>query len=101
MIFIPLVIYYIYQKKKEKKLLSFDTIFLVCLLLFIGLLTLGVKFEKVSEYFLMKNYYALWLVLIYINFKALMYIFEKTIEKWDFISLPKIHYISIYLYNFK
>ncbi len=77
LIFIPLVIYYIYQKKKEKKLLSFDTIFLVCLLLFIGLLALGVKFEKVSEYFLMKNYYALWLVLIYINFKALMYIFEE------------------------
>ncbi len=77
LIFLPIVVYYIYKKKKEKKILSFDIIMLVFLLAFIGLLGLGVKFEKVSEYFLMKNYYALWLVLIYISFKSLMYIFEK------------------------
>ena len=75
LLLIPLVIYYIYKKIKEKDLLSFDMIFLTFTILFIGVLTIGLKFEKVSEYFLMKNYYALWLILIYINFKALMYLF--------------------------
>ena len=32
---------------------------------------------RVSTYFLMKNYYALWIVLIYINFRSLMHIFDK------------------------
>ncbi len=81
LLLIPLVIYYIYRKIKEKEFLCFDTIFLTFLLLFIGVLAIGLKLEKVSEYFLMKNYYALWLIMIYINFKALMYIFEKDIIK--------------------
>ncbi len=74
---IPLAIYYIVRKTKEGKIFSFDIITLVILLIFIGILKIGQIYEKVSVYFIMKNYYALWLFLIYMNFRALMYIFEK------------------------
>lgn len=42
------------------------------------LLLLGVNVGRVSVYFLMKNYYALWIIAIYMSFKGLMYIFEKS-----------------------
>lgn len=78
---LPLAIYYIYRRVKEKNYFSYDIIFLVFLLLFIGILGLGVKFEKVSVYFLMKNYYALWFILFYMNFRGLMYIYKSNKAK--------------------
>ena len=75
---IPLTLYYILKKRKEKKLISFDTILLISTLVFMEILLIGIGFHKVSEYYYMKNYYALWIILIYINFKALMYIFQKS-----------------------
>lgn len=77
LLFIPLTIWHIIRSIKEKKLLSFDIIFLLFLVLFIGLLVVGIQFGKVSPYYTMKNYYILWLVLIYINFKQLMNLFEE------------------------
>lgn len=74
---IPLAVYYIFKKRKEKKLISFDTILLISTLVFMEILLVGIGFHKVSEYYYMKNYYALWIILIYINFKSLMCIFEK------------------------
>lgn len=74
---IPIAIYYIYKKIKEKEYFSYDILFFIFALLFIGILGLGVVFEKVSTYFLMKNYYALWLILFYMNFRGLIYILER------------------------
>ncbi len=78
---LPLIIYYIYRKIREKNIGSFDIIYFVFTILFIGVLLIGEHFERVSEYFLMKNYYALWIILIYMNFRALIYIYEKDIAK--------------------
>lgn len=76
-LFVPLIIYYVIKKYKNKELHSFDIILTAFLLIFIGILIIGNKFGKVSEYFIMKNYFALWIVLIYMSFISLMYIFEK------------------------
>lgn len=76
-ILLPLTIYYVIQKNKQKNLSSFDIILLISIIIFIEILFIGLGLEKVSDYFLMKNYYALWIVLIYMNFKGLMQIFEK------------------------
>lgn len=81
LLLIPLSIYYIYKRIKEKEYFSYDILFFIFALLFIGILELGVAFEKVSTYFLMKNYYALWIILFYMNFRALLYIFEKNKAK--------------------
>lgn len=76
-LFVPLTIYYIIKKFKNKEIWSFEIIGLIFLLIFMGILGLGVYCKKVSVYFLMKNYYILWLFLIYINFRSMMYISEK------------------------
>ena len=74
---IPLAIYYVIQKIKKKEIFSFEIILLTFLILHMLLLFIGVKLELVSNYFLMKNYYALWIVLFYINFRSINNIFEK------------------------
>ena len=76
-IFVPLAVYYLYKKEKEGNLFSFDTLCLLFLISFILLLVIGIAFGKVSFYYTMKNYYILWLVMIYINFKALKYVKDK------------------------
>lgn len=76
-LFVPLAVYYIYKKIKEKEWNKFEILALVTLIIFIIVLFICVKLGKVSEYFLMKNYFVLWLILIYMNFKSLMNVFEK------------------------
>ena len=95
-LFIPLALYYLFRRKKEKKLASFDTLLLLFLLLFIGLLIVGIQFEKVSPYYTMKNYYALWLVMLYLNFRGLMYIYEKD-NRTPFVLV--ILYIAVIVLN--
>ncbi len=75
--FIPLVIYYMIQKYKKKEIFSFDIILIGALVIFISILLIGNILGKVSEYFIMKNYFALWVILIYVSFLSLIYIFEK------------------------
>ena len=74
---VPLILYYLYKKRKEKKLISYDTLFLLFIVIFIGLLLIGIKHEKVSPYYTMKNYYALSIIMFYMNFRGMMYIYEK------------------------
>ena len=77
LLLLPFMFIYIYNKAKEKKLLSFDIIEILFLILFIILLIIGIIFDKVSPYYTMKNYYALSILVFYMNFRGLMYIYEK------------------------
>ena len=78
LLFIPLLIYFVYKRNKEKKLTdSFEIICFVALLLFVVFLIICIAFGKVSFYYTMKNYYILWLIMIFINFRGLMYLYEK------------------------
>lgn len=96
LLLMPLTIYYIYKKIKKKEYFSYDIIFLAFLILFMGILGLGVIFDKVSVYFLMKNYYALWLILLYMNFKGLMYLYDKDKAKpWAIITF----YVMLIMFN--
>ena len=45
--------------------------------LFIFILLIGYMFEKVSMYYLSKNYFALWLLLYYLAYKGLLILYEK------------------------
>ena len=73
-ILLPLAIYIVIKKLKE------NTFGLLCLILcsvFIEILLVGHVFEKVSIYYLSKNYFVLWFILFYLNYKAIVEIFKK------------------------
>ncbi len=76
--FIPLLVYYLIKQDKQKEMAKFDIIVFIFLALYIALLFILGLFGQVSAYFLTKNYYILWCLLIYMNFKGLMYIFDKS-----------------------
>lgn len=71
---IPLALYVVIKKFKENKLLCLIFIFNI---LYIVVLLIGRAFDKVSYYYLSKNYFTLWIIIFILNFRALMYIYEK------------------------
>lgn len=78
---LPLMIYYLIKKSKNKENITFDIVLLGATLAWIWLMLIGKRLDQVSTYYVMKNYYALWIVVMYMNFRGLMYIFEK--DKWQ------------------
>ena len=71
---LPLSLYIVIRKFKENKFMSFMFIFNV---IFIIILLIGRAFDRVSYYYLSKNYFTLWITMFILNFRALMYIYEK------------------------
>lgn len=76
---IPLTIYFFVKNGMDKKIKEelFICILIVFCVLFILILLLGNIFEKVSTYYLIKNYFALWIIFAFINYKALVTIQEE------------------------
>ncbi len=93
-LFIPFTIYYIYTSIKNKKIV-FDNIMFVLLLLFMGVLFIGTKIEKCSEYYFYKNYYIFWLLIIYSSTKGMIELLKE--KKTKFIVNI---YTSIYILLF-
>lgn len=89
---LPLTIYLFIKDVKDNKLK--DNMYLAILVFlaiaFIEILIIGNKYGKVSTYYLSKNYYALWIVLAYCNFKAMLLLAKKN------SLLPRI-LIGIYI----
>ena len=75
---LPLTLYVIIKKTKENKLI---TIMIMCTVLFIEVLFVGYKLGKVSMYYLSKNYFALWIMFMYCNYKALISFKNKYIPR--------------------
>lgn len=67
-------IYMVIKKWKENEFSALNLIFCIA---FIELLLIGHLAEKVSIYYLSKNYFALWFILFYLNFKGLVEIYKK------------------------
>lgn len=74
LLLLPLPIYLIIKKWKDNKFAGMNMIFCIA---FIELLLLGFVVDKVSIYYLSKNYFALWFILFYLNYKALVEIYKK------------------------
>ena len=72
---LPYSIIAIWKNWKENKAVALMTIFNI---LFIILLFIGNKFDKVSDYYLSKNYFALSLFLFYLTYKGLLITYEKS-----------------------
>lgn len=71
---LPIPIYLIVKKWKENKFAIINMIFCIA---FIELLLIGYSFGKVSIYYLSKNYFALWFIIFYLNYKGLVEIYKK------------------------
>lgn len=80
LLLLPLTIYFFIKKAKNKQLKEeiFLGLILVFVILFIEILLIGNSFEKVSMYYLSKNYFALWIILAFTNYKALLLIYDKS-----------------------
>lgn len=92
LLLIPLAIYFFIKKAKERELKKEVLLGLLLAfnILFIEILLIGNKFGKVSMYYLSKNYFVLWILLIYCNYKALVQLAEKD------NYLPRL-FISFYI----
>lgn len=77
---LPLTIYFFIKKAKEKELNNEILLGLLIAfnVLFIEVLLIGNKFGKVSIYYLSKNYFVLWIMFAFCNYKALLLISEKS-----------------------
>lgn len=71
---LPIPIYLIIKKWKENK---FEVITMIFCISFIELLLVGYALGKVSMYYLSKNYFALWFIVFYLNYKGLVEIYKK------------------------
>lgn len=74
LLLLPIPIYLIIKKWKDNKFAGINIIFCIA---FIELLLFGFTFGKVSIYYLSKNYFALWFILFYLNYKGLVEIYKK------------------------
>lgn len=75
-LFIPFVIYYIYTLIKNKKI-EFNEILLALLVLYIVALFIAWKFNIISAYYIFKNYFVLWMVIIYSFLRGAIYLINN------------------------
>ncbi len=73
-VLLPIAIYVIAKKYKENSFACMSFIFAI---VFIEILLVGFIIEKVSMYYLSKNYFALWFILFYLNYIGLIEIYKK------------------------
>ncbi len=71
---LPMAIYFIMKEWRENKFAILNMIFCI---VFIELMLVGFLFGKVSIYYLSKNYFALWFILFYLNYKGLVELYKK------------------------
>lgn len=82
LLLLPLTIYLFLKRVKDKEYKNdfFILLLVLFVIIFIEILLIGNTFGKVSMYYISKNYFALWIILAFINYKALVLISEK--NKW-------------------
>ena len=90
---LPLSLYVVVKKFKENKLLSLLFILNVG---YIILLLIGRAFDKVSYYYLSKNYFTLWIIMFILNYRALMYLYDK--NKYITYLVPISYTILAFIY---
>lgn len=90
-LFAPFMIYYIIYVLKNKKN-SFSTILSIILIAFIGVTFIGGMLGKVSSYYYFKSYYVLWILEIYLSYRAL----EIMIDNKD-TKIFALTYILVYV----
>ena len=97
---IPATIYLVFKDRKSNKFILLLNVFCI---LFIELLLIGNVFDKISIYYISKNYYALWIILLYGVGKTLIMLSKKGkyLPRLFIITYIFLMIISIPLSNIK
>jgi len=100
---LPMVLFVII---KERKKIDFSTIAVVFNIGYVILLFIGGLLDWISDYYVTKNYYALWVILFFVNFKGLVYLYENKkslpyIVTSIYIAMLIITSINFNIYNVK
>lgn len=93
--FIPFAILYIYKSIRNKEF-KFDILLFGLLTIYMLVLFIGTKIEKCSEYYFYKNYFIMWLMVIYFNIKG-MNIFLKQEKEKILTNFYTIIYLLIFI----
>ena len=91
-IFAILAVFYIVKNLKNKKL-NFSDKLLINTVIFLAILFIGMKSQKVSRYYYFKAYYLIWIPLIYIAFSSIEILTEKN-KKFTYTGI-EIYCIGI------
>lgn len=93
-LFIPFSVYAIYKSIKNKEF-TFDNILLTLLVIYMLVLFIGTKLGKCSQYYFYKNYFILWLILIYFNIKGMLELLKEKNGKY-IVNVYTIMYLIIF-----
>lgn len=93
--FIPFAILYIYKSIRNKEF-KFDILLFGLLTIYMLVLFVGTKIGKCSEYYFYKNYFIMWLMIIYFNIKG-MNIFLKQEKEKILTNFYTIIYLLIFI----
>ena len=87
---LPATIYIILKKRRENK---FEILTLILCLAYQSILGIEAKRGNVSKYYFAKNYFVIWFILMYLNYKALIILNDK--KKILSISILCVYLINI------
>lgn len=95
-LFIPFAFYNIYVNIKSKKI-SIENIMLVTLIIYMIILFIGIKTEKCSSYYLYKNYFVVWVLIIEMNIKGMIEFLKKGKAEKIIVGILMVTYITVFI----
>lgn len=91
--FIPFVGYFLIKNIKNKKI-EYSLVYFVTLIIYIAILYIGTKVEKVSDYYFYKNAYILWSIILIYFFCGVV----EVIKKYKKAQIITITYVVVYVF---
>lgn len=93
-LFLPFVVLYFFNHIKKRQI-DFNMIFFTTLILYIGFIFVLYKANLISAYYMFKNYYVLWLIMIYITCASIIEV-SSTKRGEDGTAIYTLIYILIF-----
>lgn len=91
--FIPFIIYYFIQRNCRKKDIEIKNLFIISIL-FMLVIFIGNRLNRVSDYYFYKIYYMFWISIIYLTYKAFYVLIYSKKMKQKVASVSIIVYFS-------
>lgn len=96
-LFIPFALYCIYINIKNKKI-TIDNVMLAMLIIYMLVLFIGMQNKLCSSYYFYKTYFFLWILIIELNIKGMIYFLEKNKLNKIIVSILTTAYILTFIF---
>lgn len=96
-LFIPFALYCIYINIKNKKI-TIDNVMLAILIIYMLVLFIGMQNKLCSSYYFYKNYFFLWILIIELSIKGMIYFLEKNKLNKIIVSILTTAYILTFIF---